>query len=217
MTRLASDSAPQTCDVFIIGGGPAGSTAAALLAQRGLDVVLAEKERHPRFHIVESLLPMNLDLFERLGIGDRIKAIAMHKPGVELNSPFHDEPVTLNFSEAWDKTHTHAYQVRRSEFDRVLFENCVSQGTRAMQACRVTTTTFPTDGGVTITTDSPEDGERQWQARYLVDASGRDTFLSSRLSIKERNRHHASAQLWRGPGLLAVHAVCAPVSDSSAR
>ena len=196
MSRLAGDAAREVCDVFIIGGGPAGSTAAALLAQRGLDVVLAEKERHPRFHIGESLLPMNLELFERLGLSDRIRAIALQKPGAELNSPLHDEPVTLNFSEAWDKTRPYSYQVRRSEFDRILFENCVAQGTRAMQSCRVTATAFPPEGGISITTDSREDGERHWQARYLVDASGRDTFLANRLSIKRHNRHHASAALY---------------------
>ena len=196
MNRLGDDLVREECDVFVIGGGPAGSTVATLLADRGLDVVLAEKDRHPRFHIGESLLPMNLELFERLGLSDRIEAIAMHKPGAELNSPLHDDPVTLNFSEAWDKSYTYAYQVRRSEFDQILFENCVAKGARAMQSCRVTATTFSNDGSVLVTTDSRENGERHWQARYLVDASGRDTFLANQLSIKRRNRHHASAALY---------------------
>jgi flavin-dependent dehydrogenase len=63
----------QECDVLVVGGGPAGSTAAALLARKGKRVVLLEKERFPRFHIGESLLPLNLPLFERLGVADEIR------------------------------------------------------------------------------------------------------------------------------------------------
>ena len=70
------ETVPETrCDVLVIGGGPAGSTAAALLAEYGHDVVLLEKARHPRFHIGESLLPANLPLLERLGVADKVRAI----------------------------------------------------------------------------------------------------------------------------------------------
>ena len=128
---------PQTCDVFILGGGPAGSTAAALLAQRGHDVVIVEKDRHPRFHIGESLLPLNLPLIEKLGLSEKIRAIGMTKYGAELVSPQDATPVTLDFSFAWDKSHPYAYQVRRSQFDQILFEECVRNGARAFQECRV--------------------------------------------------------------------------------
>ncbi|MBK5104460.1 MAG: FAD-dependent oxidoreductase, partial [Burkholderiales bacterium] len=71
----ASAAGTSACDVLVIGGGPAGSTAAALLAERGYRVTLLEKAHHPRFHIGESLLPANLPLFERLGVADAVKAI----------------------------------------------------------------------------------------------------------------------------------------------
>ena len=72
------------CDVLVIGGGPAGSTTAALLAHMGRKVVLLEKDRMPRFHIGESLLPLNLPLFERLGVADEIRRIGVYKPGAEM-------------------------------------------------------------------------------------------------------------------------------------
>nr|NIO42715.1 NAD(P)-binding protein [Burkholderiales bacterium] len=155
------------CEVFVIGGGPAGSTIAAVLAMRGLDVVIAEKDRHPRFHIGESLLPMNLELFEQLGVSKQIRQIGLHKPGVEFNSPEHEQAVTVNFSDAWDKTYTHAYQVRRADFDKILFDNCITRGARAMQECRVAEVSFPAEGGVLVTT-SDQAGQTQWRARYLV-------------------------------------------------
>src|SRR6202047_4158021 len=82
----AASVSPATCDVLVVGGGPAGSTIAALLAQRGRHVVVVEKDRHPRFHIGESLLPLNLPLFERLGVADQVERIGVYKPGAEVVS-----------------------------------------------------------------------------------------------------------------------------------
>src|ERR1700675_3289016 len=108
------------CDVLVVGGGPAGSTIAALLAERGKRVILVEKDRHPRFHIGESLLPLNLPLFERLGVKDHIERIGMIKYGVEFVSPYHGKAVSRDFAQAWDKAFPYSYQVRRSEFDHAL-------------------------------------------------------------------------------------------------
>lgn len=80
------------CDILVIGGGPAGATAAALLAEAGHDVVILEKAQHPRFHIGESLLPANLPLLERLGIAAEVAAIGVKKPGAEFVSDAHQAP-----------------------------------------------------------------------------------------------------------------------------
>lgn len=89
---------PENCDVFVLGGGPAGSTISALLAQRGSNVVLVDKERHPRFHIGESLLPLNMPLLHELGVYEEVKCIGMPKYGAEFNSPEHGPPVTPTLS-----------------------------------------------------------------------------------------------------------------------
>ena len=90
--RAGSPPLVELCDVFVLGGGPAGSTIAALLRERGWDVVIVEKERHPRFHIGESLLPLNVMLLEKLGIRERIDEIGLYKYGAEFTSPQHQAP-----------------------------------------------------------------------------------------------------------------------------
>src|SRR5258708_13563604 len=115
--------AATRCEVVVIGGGPGGSTIAALLAQRGYDVVLIEKARHPRFHIGESLLPLNMPLFERLGVAGEIERIGMPKYGAELVAYPPDQPFHIDFANPWDPSFPFTYQVRRSEFGHVLFPN----------------------------------------------------------------------------------------------
>ncbi len=82
-------AAATETDVLVIGGGPAGTTAATLLARKGWKVTLLEKARHPRFHIGESLLPMNLPILERLGVLEQVRAIGVHKLGADF--PLQDE------------------------------------------------------------------------------------------------------------------------------
>ena len=194
MRRVKRDAA-SACEVLVIGGGPAGSTVAALLAERGRDVVLVEKERHPRFHIGESLLPLNLPLFERLGVAAEIERIGMPKYGAELVAYPHDQPVHIDFANALDRSFPFTYQVRRSEFDQVLFRNAARKGAKTIEGCRVTGVDFHPDGAAV--TARQEDGlEQRWQTRFVADASGRDTFLANRLGIKQRNRKHNTAALF---------------------
>ncbi len=191
----AGAPATDECDVLVIGGGPGGATISALLAERGRKVVLLEKEKHPRFHIGESLLPLNMPLFDKLGVADQVRAIGMPKYGVEFVSPWHKHTMMLEFSQAWDKAFPLSYQVRRSEFDHVLFKNAVAKGTHAVEQCRATAVSFH-DQGATVTAREDGGRERQWNARFVVDASGRDTLLASKFGIKQKNPKHNSVALF---------------------
>ena len=200
------------CDVAIIGGGPAGSTAAALLAERGYRVTLLEKAHHPRFHIGESLLPANLPLLEKLGVADEVKAIGMEKWGAEFVSPWHDHKQAFEFADALDKSMPMAYQVRRSEFDEILIRNASRKNARVVEGCQVHDVNFlPANAGVLIQARHDDGSAETVHARFVLDASGRDTFLGNRFKAKQRNKQHNSAAIYghftgaeRNPGKTRV-------------
>lgn len=186
----------EICDVLVIGGGPAGSTIAALLAERGKSVVLVDKDHHPRFHIGESLLPFNMPLFDRLGVREAVERVGMPKYGIEFVSPNHPKPSLLEFGDGWNKDMDYSFQVRRSDFDHVLLKNAAAKGARVVEGCRVGELDFLEGGGARAGGTMEDGGTRQWRARFVVDATGRDTFLANRLKLKQRNRRHESAAIY---------------------
>lgn len=184
-------------DVLVIGGGPAGATAANLLVGRGYRVALLEKARHPRFHIGESLLPANQPLLERLGVAEQVRAIGMLKWGAEFVSPWHGRSEVFEFASARNPALPYSFQVRRSQFDEILIRRAAELGVTVVEGCRAREVELERpDGGVRVCADH-EDGSRSvWEARFLIDASGRDTFLANHLHVKQRNRRHNSAAVY---------------------
>ncbi|MEP6608070.1 MAG: NAD(P)/FAD-dependent oxidoreductase [Burkholderiaceae bacterium] len=182
-------------DVVIIGGGPGGSTAGALLAQKGWRVLLLDKDRHPRFHIGESLLPLNLPLFEQLGCAPAIQQVGLVKHSVQFHSAEHQASQTFAFADAWDGVPKYAYQVRRSEFDHALLQHARGRGVEVVEACRARDVRLESEQ-VAVEATCDDGRAIVVSARYLVDATGRDTFMASRLGIKRRNPKHTSAALY---------------------
>lgn len=184
------------CDVLVIGGGPAGSTISTLLAEKGWRVVLLEKDRHPRFHIGESLLPSSIPFFERLGILDEVERIGLRKYAAEFNSMYHGKGSSFYFAEALDKSYPYAFEVKRAEFDHLLIRNAAAKGADVREGWRVTGVEIRDEEAKAVTALDENGEERRFEARFIVDASGRDTLLANRLETKERNRKHNSAAIY---------------------
>jgi flavin-dependent dehydrogenase len=156
---------------------------------------MLEKSRHPRFHIGESLLPANGPLFDRLGVRREVEAMGMAKPGVEFVSPDFAHHSFVEFADAWDKSMPAAWQVRRSEFDAMLFGHARGCGALTVEGCHVREVNFDADGAV-VTAQNDDGSSAAWRTRYVVDASGRDTLLANQLRSKQRNTRHNSAALF---------------------
>jgi len=196
------DSSETHYDIIVIGGGPVGTTAAALLSEKGYSVCVLEKTQHPRFHIGESLLPMNLPILERLGVLDQVKNIGIIKHGAEFNNidPLTQQwkRVTFYFDKAFNNAPPYAYEVKRSEFDQILFSNCKNKGAALLENSQVTNVEFPSPGKVCVQyKDKKNETEKQTlQARYVIDASGRDSLLSRKMKLKQKNPNHQSSAIF---------------------
>lgn len=179
-------------DVVILGGGPAGSTVATLLAAQGFDVVVVEKEHFPRFHIGESLLPASVNIFERLGVHQPIRDAFIRKPGGKWL--YGDKEVPGEFSQsdtkATFKQNPYSYLVERSTFDKILIDRSIEVGADVRFGSEVTE--LLTDNGRVTGVRCHDDQGQNYElhARLVVDASGLRSVIPSKLRIRHLTEPH---------------------------
>jgi flavin-dependent dehydrogenase len=182
---LPTNGTKNQADVVVIGGGPAGSTVSTLIAQHGYRVVLFERERFPRFHIGESLIPETYWVLRRLKMLDKMKAshfvkkysVQFINAAGKLSAPFY----------FWDnKPHecSQTWQVVRSEFDLMMLRNAQEQGVEVHEATRVLEVLFEDGRAVGVRIQNEEGGQTEIRAKVVVDASGQSTMLQNRFKLR---------------------------------
>ena len=170
-------------EVIVAGGGPAGSTAATILAQYGHRVLLLEKDSHPRFHIGESMLPFSEPVIQRLGIDWSQYGIA--KAGAEFIDEAIGKRIYFQLSDE-----RQAYQIERAGFDAELFANAQKHGVITRQNAAVTAVDIDENGVIVSINDA------QYNSRYLIDATGRSTIMGRKKSSIERIENLAKFALY---------------------
>src|SRR5438128_10371048 len=175
-------------DVAIIGGGPAGSTAAALLARAGRRVIVFERERFPRFHIGESLLPFSMKAFTRLDLHEKfLRAGFIKKYGGEIVGACSETGTKFYFKDGYRSKTDHAYQVTRGDFDKVLLDHAVECGAEVHEETSVELVEFSNDE---VELGLKCNGSfHSIRARYVIDASGRTSVLARECETKTTYDH----------------------------
>ena len=196
-------------DVIVVGGGPAGSTTGALLAEKGHDVLILEKEKFPRYHVGESLMPFCYFPLERLGLVDRLMESAnprkycvqfVRQDGF-LSQPFY-------FFQHFDHPSSTTWQVWRSEFDKMILDKARENGASVLEETQAKSLIKSENRVEGVVMESKDLGQLELRAPLVIDASGRDCFAAHKEKWMVRDPELKKIALWtyykgakRDPGL----------------
>ncbi len=196
-------------DAIVIGGGPAGSTVGALLAEKGRRVVILEKSKFPRYHVGESLMPFCYFTFERLGIVDKLSGHAYTKKHSvqfvtrdgKMSAPFY-------FFQHMDHPAATSWQVERSELDLMMLDNARDKGAEVREETQVVDFIYEGERVVGVVAEGKEGGQYEIRASMTVDATGRDSLFQSKRRWRKRDPKLNKIAIWtrykgakRDPGL----------------
>jgi flavin-dependent dehydrogenase len=190
--------AVESYDVAIIGGGPAGSTAAILLSKAGRRVIALERDKFPRFHIGESLLPFSMQTFTRLGLQEKLRAGFLEKFGGEIAEAGGEKAAKFYFKDGFGSRTDRSYQVTRSKFDKMLLDHAAESGAEVREETLVENVDFDRDGAMLSLRRNARSRvlgraearlSENIRTRYVVDASGRNSVIGNKFKLKKSYQH----------------------------
>ncbi len=184
-------------DVIVIGAGPAGSSAAAVLAEAGRRVLVLERDRFPRYKVGESMIPFTYHPLKRLGLVDRMRRSPfIKKYSVQFVAPSGKASQPFYFSSRYDDDVAQTWQVLRSEFDEMLMDNARSKG--AVVEEEVAVQSLICEAGVTrgVRAKCKDGREVEWRAPMTLDCSGKEAFAATRKRWRKRDPKLNKVAIW---------------------